>query len=1318
MKKDDNEKNKPLKAKSFAELEKALQKEKRETDSVRAMNRRLDANVQQLMAASALIRANKHQLLRELLERKQVDLKLGESEGKYRALFHSMMNGFSLHEIVLDKKGKPVDYIYLEVNKAAEKMLHVKSKDMLGKRVTEVFPGIENDPAGWIKKYGKVAQGKGSITFENYSETFKRWYSVYVYSPQKNRFATIYEDITERKNAEKSLEENEAKLRNILKNTSNAIYSHTRKNVLTYMSPQFKKILGYTPQEAMVKWTEFASNNPINEEGFKKTKEAIKTGKVQPAYELELIHKNGKKVFVEIRENPIVEKGKTVSIVGSLTDISERKKAEDALKKSEVRFKSVFETAVEGILIADSKTKKFSYANSAICKMLGYSKKEITGMSVLNIHPKKDLKNVFATFEKQAKGEISVADNLPCQRKDGTIFYVDIAVSAEIIDGKKCNIGFFTDITERKKTKAVLLENEEIFKSFMEHSPIHVFFKDENIRALRLSDNYEDMLGKPISELLGKTMGELFPSNIAKKMVADDKQILKEEKEVEIEEEFNGRVYSTIKFPVYREGQPTCLAGYSMDITERKKMLADLLVSREKFYKVFQSSPSCILITHLETGKIINMNSSFERTFGYEREEIINRTTLDIGLWKNLSDSKRFKSSLLKKGYLYLKELEFITKSDEIVIGNTNFALMEIAGENYVITTIADITESKKTQEELVVSEEKFYKIFDSSPSLISITNLETGKIIDINSTFERVSGYKRKEILGKTTIELGMWKKALNRKKIISAILKKGYFHASELEFINKSNEIIIGDVTFRLMKIGEENCLISTVADITERKMAERELSEVYNIINHNIAVTFLWKNERGWPVEFVSENVQKLTGYSRKEFIEGNISYADIIHSDDIERVVKEVAAYSKKIKLQSFKHSHYRIITKSGDIKWVNDTTYTRRNSHKIITHHEGIVYDITERKEVEDALKLSEVKYRELFEESIAAIYLFDTQKNFIDSNQAGLDLLGYTRKELLKLKISDVDADVKVTLPAHKNLLKGGNLVNYEHQLKKKNGTIITVLNNSRPFKDAKGNIVGMQSTLFDITDRKKAEKIRTTLSSMDDLVFVNDKKGIFIEYYQTSGNSELYVPAEVFLGKTYKEVLPAKVAKLFQDVAAYVISTGRAKETEYSLDVGGKTQWYCAKVSKRKDNTGKFSGVTTVARNITKSKLLEKKLKESDKKNIALLELTGKGYLILDGEGKVIDANQKYINLSGHKTLKEILGRNIREWLAVADREKIAKIIKKCLAQGFVENVKINYIGKKDSIIPVEFSGRVVKNDKRVRIITICSVIKANKKH
>ncbi|MCK5069821.1 MAG: PAS domain S-box protein, partial [Desulfocapsa sp.] len=132
----------------------------------------------------------------------------------------------------------------------------------------------------------------------------------------------------------------------------------------------------------------------------------------------------------------------------------------------------------------------------------------------------------------------------------------------------------------------------------------------------------------------------------------------------------------------------------------------------------------------------------------------------------------------------------------------------------------------------------------------------------------------------------------------------------------------------------------------DITERKRIEDELNHANNIINRSPVVAFLWKNEDGWPVQFVSENVVNLLGYTAEELTSGGISFDSLVHPDDYERVAFEVAEKSLQKDISTFTHSPYRFLIKNGETKWVHDTTSMRRDIHGRITHFEGIIYDIS------------------------------------------------------------------------------------------------------------------------------------------------------------------------------------------------------------------------------------------------------------------------------------------------------------------------------------------------------------------------------------
>lgn len=132
------------------------------------------------------------------------------------------------------------------------------------------------------------------------------------------------------------------------------------------------------------------------------------------------------------------------------------------------------------------------------------------------------------------------------------------------------------------KTVESLKEQQEIFDLLMEFSPIYIFFKDENTRPIKLSKNYIDMLGMPASEALGKTMDELFPSDFAKKIIQDDLKILNEENPVKLIEQLNDRTYITLKFPIRRANKPKIMAGFTIDITDQKKIENDLLIAKQQ----------------------------------------------------------------------------------------------------------------------------------------------------------------------------------------------------------------------------------------------------------------------------------------------------------------------------------------------------------------------------------------------------------------------------------------------------------------------------------------------------------------------------------------------------------------------------------------------------------------------------------------------------------------------------------------------------------------------------------------------------------------
>jgi len=174
---------------------------------------------------------------------------LKENENKYRLIFENMVNGCAYHKIITDSDGKPVDYVFLEVNKSFEDLTGLKAENILGKTVCEAMPGTENDPADWIGRYGNVALNQIPEQFENYSSVLDKWFSISVYSPQKNYFVTIFENITKRKNMEEELWRSEEKFKTIVTNTQEIIFMIDNDGIFTLSEGAGLSKLGLKPNQ-------------------------------------------------------------------------------------------------------------------------------------------------------------------------------------------------------------------------------------------------------------------------------------------------------------------------------------------------------------------------------------------------------------------------------------------------------------------------------------------------------------------------------------------------------------------------------------------------------------------------------------------------------------------------------------------------------------------------------------------------------------------------------------------------------------------------------------------------------------------------------------------------------------------------------------------------------------------------------------------------------------------------------------------------------------------------------------------------------------
>ena len=216
------------------------------------------------------------EVAQDISGQKKAERNLIESEKRYRLLFENMAAAFAYHKIIVDENNKPIDYQFLEANPAFEEFTGLKISDIIGKKVTEVLPGIENDPADWIGKYGKVALTRIPITFENYAEPLDQWFSVAAYSPKENYFAVTFTNITERKKAELALRRSREDYRDAYNriNLYKDVFTHDINNILQNVLSSLELSKAFSYETTKIK--EYEEVTKIIEKQISRGKKLVK----------------------------------------------------------------------------------------------------------------------------------------------------------------------------------------------------------------------------------------------------------------------------------------------------------------------------------------------------------------------------------------------------------------------------------------------------------------------------------------------------------------------------------------------------------------------------------------------------------------------------------------------------------------------------------------------------------------------------------------------------------------------------------------------------------------------------------------------------------------------------------------------------------------------------------------------------------------------------------------------------------------------------------------------------------------------------------
>ena len=267
---------------------------------------------------------------------------MNPDSGKYYLLIENLPDAFAYHQVITDDDGIPVDYIFLEVNAAFEEMTGLKRKELIGKKVTEVLPGIEKSEFDWIGTYGKVALSGEPIRFESYSELLCRWYDISAYTDKLGFFATAFRDISINKKTEQALLDSEEKHRRLFETLAQGVIYQAADGKIISANPAAEKILGLSLEQVLGKTSMDPRWQMIEEDGTPvpgtdhPTMTALRTGqKVGPVtrgiYRPDL----DSHIWLSLTAIPLFLPGETYPFqaYATFTDVTERKTTENRLEK-------------------------------------------------------------------------------------------------------------------------------------------------------------------------------------------------------------------------------------------------------------------------------------------------------------------------------------------------------------------------------------------------------------------------------------------------------------------------------------------------------------------------------------------------------------------------------------------------------------------------------------------------------------------------------------------------------------------------------------------------------------------------------------------------------------------------------------------------------------------------------------------------------------------------------------------------------------------------------------------------------------------------
>jgi len=563
----------------------------------------------------------------DVTERKEAEQEARRSQ----TLIQGILDNTDAFIVVRDTHGR-----YLLVNKQVEDVLGMKSDEIIGKTPFDIHSKdkaekILADDKRVIES-GKLLEIEDELDVRGQTRTFLgSIFPLLDTTGAPYAVCTAVGDITDRRAAEDALKESEEKFRRITEHSFDAVVAADLNGILTYASPSVIRVLGYRPDEMIGRGpVDFMPESSV--ERVKQVLIAMAGGEESPvAIEIDAWKKDGVIAKMELNSVSVCKDGEVIGVQASLRDITERKLAEEEVKK----FKTIAEKAGYGNAISDL-DGNLIHLNESFAKMHGYRIDELEGKNLSIFHTEEQMERVNRLNERLGREGSFVGEEVWHRRKDDTTF--PTLMNATLIRDESGSPLFMAataiDATVAKQAEASLRQSEQRYRTLVENLPQRVFLKDRDLIYVSCNENFACDLGINPEDVAGKSDYDFFATGLAEKYRADDKRVMESGEIKDIEDVYilGGREMTvhTVKTPVRDEdGKVVGALGIFWDITEQKRLERALGESEEKYRTLVESAGETI-VTIARDGKYLFMNKIGAERAGRKAEDYIGKTMWDM----------------------------------------------------------------------------------------------------------------------------------------------------------------------------------------------------------------------------------------------------------------------------------------------------------------------------------------------------------------------------------------------------------------------------------------------------------------------------------------------------------------------------------------------------------------------------------------------------------------------------------------------------------------------------------------------------------------